>query len=95
MRRFGWLLGAGVTALAMIFIASVLINPVLPRLDVPLCVVLGARSAHYRGLALDAYYRQTVPHAAVSVYERAGHSPHVSEPGRFAEQLLGFLEDHL
>jgi pimeloyl-ACP methyl ester carboxylesterase len=66
----------------------------LPRLDVPLCVVLGARSAHYRGLPLDAYYRQAVPHAAVSVYERAGHSPHVSEPGRFADQLLAFLEDH-
>ena len=67
----------------------------LPRLDVPVCVVLGARSAHYKGLPLDAYYREAVPHAAVSVYERAGHSPHVSEPGRFADQLLGFLEDHL
>jgi len=36
-----------------------------------------------------------VPHASVSVYERAGHSPHVSEPRRFADQLLTFLEDHL
>jgi len=62
---------------------------------VPLCVVLGARSAHYGGLPLGAYYREAVPHAAVSVYERAGHSPHVSEPGRFADQLLSFLEDHL
>jgi pimeloyl-ACP methyl ester carboxylesterase len=70
-------------------------RPLLPRLDVPLCVVLGARSAHYRGLALDAYYRQAVPHAAVAIYERAGHSPHVSEPARFADQLLAFLEDHL
>jgi non-heme chloroperoxidase len=70
-------------------------RPLLPRLDVPLCVVLGARSAHYRGLPLDAYYRQAVPHASVSVYERAGHSPHVSEPRRFADQLLAFLEDHL
>jgi len=70
-------------------------RPLLPRLDVPLCVVLGARSAHYRGLPLDAYYREAVPHATVSIYERAGHSPHVSEPGRFADQLLAFLEDHL
>ncbi len=70
-------------------------RPLLPRLDVPLCVVLGARSAHYQGLPLDAYYRAAVPHATVSTYERAGHSPHVSEPGRFADQLLSFLEDHL
>jgi pimeloyl-ACP methyl ester carboxylesterase len=70
-------------------------RPLLPRLDVPLCVVLGARSAHYQGLPLDVYYRETVPHAMVSTYERAGHSPHVSEPGRFADQLLSFLEDHL
>ena len=93
----GWL--GHIDASALLDLAESLaladFRPVLPRLDVPLCVVLGARSAHYRGLALDAYYRQTVPHAAVSVYERAGHSPHVSEPGRFAEQLLGFLEDHL
>ncbi|MEP7342822.1 MAG: glycosyltransferase [Acidobacteriota bacterium] len=33
VRRFGWLFGAGVTTLVTVFIASVLINPVLPRLD--------------------------------------------------------------
>lgn len=67
----------------------------LARVDVPLWVVLGARSPHYAGLPLDAWYRETVRHAEVSVYERAGHSPHVSEAGRFADQLLEFLEDHL
>lgn len=33
MRRFGWLFGAAITLLVVTFVASVLINPVLPRLD--------------------------------------------------------------
>jgi len=66
----------------------------LSRLDAPLLVVLGARSPHYAGLPLDAWYRDTVKHAQVSVYPRAGHSPHVSEPLRFARELERFLEDH-
>ena len=66
----------------------------LARLDVPLLVVLGARSAHYAGVPLDAWYRGAVPHAQVSVYARAGHSPHVSEPLRFARELQAFLDDH-
>ncbi|VTU24288.1 AB hydrolase superfamily protein YdjP [Variovorax sp. PBL-H6] len=66
----------------------------LSRLDAPLLVVLGARSPHYAGLPLDAWYRETVKHAQISVYPRAGHSPHVSEPLRFARELERFLEDH-
>ncbi|OUL98125.1 alpha/beta fold hydrolase [Variovorax sp. JS1663] len=66
----------------------------LARLDAPLLVVLGARSPHYAGLPLDAWYRDTVKHAQVSVYPRAGHSPHISEPLRFARELERFLADH-
>jgi pimeloyl-ACP methyl ester carboxylesterase len=66
----------------------------LARLDAPLLVVLGARSPHYAGLPLDAWYRDTVKHAQVSVYPRAGHSPHVSEPLRFARELQRFIDDH-
>ncbi|GAA4340157.1 alpha/beta hydrolase [Variovorax defluvii] len=66
----------------------------LARLDAPLLVVLGARSPHYAGLPLDAWYRDTVKHAQVSVYARAGHSPHISEPLRFAQELERFLADH-
>ena len=66
----------------------------LSRLDAPLLVVLGARSPHYAGLPLDAWYRETVKHAQISVYPRAGHSPHVSEPLRFARELERFLDDH-
>lgn len=66
----------------------------LSRLDAPLFVVLGAHSPHYAGLPLDAWYRDTVKHARISVYPRAGHSPHVSEPLRFAHDLERFLDDH-
>ncbi|MEJ8822029.1 alpha/beta hydrolase [Variovorax humicola] len=66
----------------------------LARLDAPLLVVLGARSPHYAGLPLDAWYRDTVKHAQVSIYPHAGHSPHVSEPLRFSRDLERFLDDH-
>jgi pimeloyl-ACP methyl ester carboxylesterase len=66
----------------------------LARLDAPLMVVLGARSPHYAGLSLDDWYRQTVPHAQVSVYDRAGHSPHFTQPTRFARELMQFIADH-
>ena len=66
----------------------------LSRMDAPLLVVLGARSPHYAGVPLDAWYRDTVKHAQVAVYPRAGHSPHISEPLRFAQELERFIEDH-
>jgi pimeloyl-ACP methyl ester carboxylesterase len=66
----------------------------VPTLDVPLRVVLGARSSHYGGVPLDHYYRAAVPHAEVEVYARAGHSPHVAEAARFALDLRRFLDDH-
>lgn len=66
----------------------------LARMDAPLLVVLGARSPHYAGLPLDAWYRETVKHAQVSVYAHAGHSPHVTEPLRFVRELEQFIKDH-
>ena len=63
----------------------------MPRLDLPLLVVLGARSPHYAGLPLDAWYREAVPHATISVYPRAGHSPHYTEPARFARELEALI----
>lgn len=66
----------------------------LPRLDAPLMVVLGQRSPHYAGVPLDDWYRRAVPHATVMVYERGGHSPHYSEPARFASELMQFIAEH-
>ena len=56
--------------------------------------VLGEQSAHYRGVPLEAWYRTVVPHCSVSRYARAGHSPHFTEPGRFAQELQAFISDH-
>jgi non-heme chloroperoxidase len=64
------------------------------RLDVPLWVVLGGRSAHYGGVPLEAYYRSAVPHAVIDMYARSGHSPHVAEATRFATDLRRFLSMH-
>ena len=66
----------------------------LARMDAPLMVVLGDQSPHYRGVPLDAWYRSTVPHCRISHYPRAGHSPHFTEPLRFAKELLTFIDDH-
>ena len=66
----------------------------VPRLDAPLMVVLGKKSPQYAGVPLDAWYRQAVPHATVTVYERGGHSPHYTEPTRFANELMRFIADH-
>ncbi len=66
----------------------------LARLDRPLWVALGGRSPHYGGVPLADYYRRTVPHASVTVYPSAGHSPHVSDPARVARDLQRFIDDH-
>ena len=66
----------------------------LQRLDAPLMVVLGQRSPHYGGVPLDDWYRRAVPHATVTVYERGAHSPHYSEPARFAGELMQFIAEH-
>lgn len=70
-------------------------RPLVTRLDVPLWVVLGGRSAHYAGVPLEAYYRGAVPHAVVDVYPQSGHSPHVAEARRFADGLARFIAAHL
>jgi non-heme chloroperoxidase len=64
------------------------------RFDLPLLVVLGARSPHYAGVPLDDWYRRRVPHASVTVYAQGGHSPHFTEPERFARELRRFIADH-
>jgi non-heme chloroperoxidase len=91
-----WLQGVNATSLLDLAesLAAADFRAVLPRLDVPLWVALGGRSAHYAEVPLQDYYQRTVPHAEVVRYERAGHSPHVAEPERFARDLARFLDDH-
>ena len=67
-------------------------RPLLARLNLPLMVVLGGRSAHYAGVPLAEYYERTVAGAHVLTYAHSGHSPHVAEPGRFARDLGEFSD---
>jgi pimeloyl-ACP methyl ester carboxylesterase len=67
-------------------------RPLLQRMNVPLMVVLGGRSAHYQNVPLEPYYKQTVPGVEVHVYERSGHSPHFAEAERFARDLAEFVD---
>ncbi|MCW5662061.1 MAG: alpha/beta hydrolase [Burkholderiaceae bacterium] len=63
---------------------------VIARVKVPTMVVLGGASHHYGGLPLGQYYRDTLPDGTVRMYTKASHSPHRSEPGRFAADLAAF-----
>lgn len=91
-----WLRGMNAASLLDLAesLAAADFRAVLPRLDVPLWVALGGRSAHYAEVPLQDYYQRTVPHAEVVRYERSGHSPHIAEPARFARDLARFLDDH-
>lgn len=94
-RRLGeWLRGKEVAPLLDLCHSLVAADfrPTLARLNLPLLVVLGCRSAHYQRVPLADYYRHTVPGAELRTYERSGHSPHVAEPERFARDLMAFVQ---
>lgn len=95
-RLRAWLQGIDATPLLDLAqsLAAADFRQSLARLDAPLLVVLGAASPHYGRVPLADWYRQTVPHASIHVYARAGHSPHYSEPIRFARELQQFIADH-
>jgi len=59
-------------------------------LQVPALVVLGARSHHYGGVPLAAWYGTTLPRGQVLTYQASAHSPHRDEPTRLAVDLRAF-----
>ena len=63
---------------------------VIAKVKVPTMVVLGGASLHYGGVPLGQYYRDTLPDGTVRMYNKASHSPHRQEPGRFAADLTAF-----
>lgn len=89
----GWLRRIEVAPLLALCesLAAADFRPLMQRLEVPVLVVLGGRSAHYAGLPLDAYYRSTLAYAQIVTYAAAGHSPHYAEPARFARDLESFI----
>ncbi len=63
----------------------------LPRIAVPAWVVAGEKSQLY-GPAAGRWVADTLPRAALSVYPRSGHAPHLEEPERFARDLAQFVQ---
>lgn len=60
----------------------------VPRLDVPVWVVLGAHEAPGRAvLAREWFGGLEAPAGELVVFDRSGHRPHLEEPGRFAELM--------
>jgi pimeloyl-ACP methyl ester carboxylesterase len=62
----------------------------LPAVDVPTLVVVGADDA-YTPVAQAEDICRVVPHATLSVIDRAGHLPSAEQPDRFNAALLEFL----
>lgn len=63
---------------------------VLPRIDVPTWVVTGRLAPYYELEGMEWFAKQ-VPDARLSIFEKSGHSPHVSEADVFNRQLLDFV----
>jgi 2-succinyl-6-hydroxy-2,4-cyclohexadiene-1-carboxylate synthase len=62
----------------------------LPRLDVPLLAIAGARDEGYTAAAKRI--AQVAPNARVVIVEDAGHAAHLQQPEKAAEAITGFLD---
>jgi 2-succinyl-6-hydroxy-2,4-cyclohexadiene-1-carboxylate synthase len=62
----------------------------LPRLSLPLRLVVGREDARY--VAIAQAMRERATHAVVDVIEGAGHNTHIEEPRAFLRALHGFLQ---
>ena len=65
----------------------------LPRLDLPVLAIAGARDEGYAAAARRI--AATVRHGTVRVVEGAGHAPQLERPGAVASLLVEFLDEHL
>ena len=60
----------------------------VPRLEVPVYMVIGAHEARGRAVLADEWFESVVaPHKERIVFEHSGHRPSFEEPGRFAEVM--------
>jgi pimeloyl-ACP methyl ester carboxylesterase len=63
---------------------------VLPHIQVPALLAYGSASNFY-SLATARYVASRLPHAHLSLYEDADHSPHLADPARFAAELVALV----
>ena len=60
----------------------------VPRLDVPVFIIEGEHEAPGRAvLAIDWFEQLSAPSKELVTFESSGHTPHLHEPGRFANYL--------
>jgi len=65
-------------------------RPVLPTIDRPTLLIYGAESNYY-GPATAAWVHAQIPGSILHLYDKADHSPHMSQRARFLEDLRRFL----
>jgi pimeloyl-ACP methyl ester carboxylesterase len=61
----------------------------LPRITVPVLVVVGANDTPFRAAA--DYMASKIPGATLAVLDNAGHAANMDQPAAFNEAVLGFL----
>ncbi|UCE84926.1 MAG: 2-succinyl-6-hydroxy-2,4-cyclohexadiene-1-carboxylate synthase [Deltaproteobacteria bacterium] len=61
----------------------------LPRIDVPICLVVGAEDARFRDIAQDLVRR--LPDARLEIVPEAGHAAHLENPEAFLCVARRFL----
>ena len=65
----------------------------VPRLDIPVYVVLGRYETRGRAvLAKEWFQTLSAPHKEMVIFERSGHRPSFEEPGEFAALMARVLE---
>lgn len=64
---------------------------VLPQVAVPTWVVVGRLSPFYDVAGME-WFAANVPDGRLTVFERSGHSPHVTEANEFNRQLFDFFD---
>jgi len=65
----------------------------VPRLDVPVVMVQGRRDQVAPGAAAQRYARSLqAPGKRLVWFDNSAHTPHLEEPGKFRDLLLGIRE---
>jgi pimeloyl-ACP methyl ester carboxylesterase len=65
------------------------LRPVLPAITVPTLLIYGDQSNYYPP-ETGVYVRDRIAGSRLIIYAGADHSPHVGQPARFVDDLVGF-----
>ena len=77
-------------------LASMDLARTLPRLDVPVVMVQGRRDQVAPGAAAQRYASSLqAPGKRLVWFDNSAHTPHLEEPGKFRDLLLGIREPRM